>query len=68
MAAYHRPIDLADVRQTLEELQALMNGEPGPLLEKLKQVVVEYVGSHHETEPAALPELDLAKPVSTGPL
>ncbi len=68
MAAYHRPVELADVRQTLEELQALMNGEPGPLLEKLKEVVVEYVGSHHETQPAALSEIDLAKSVSTGSL
>lgn len=61
MAAYHRPIELADVRRTLQELKALMDGEPGPLLQKLKEVVVEYVGSHHHTTPAELPELDGAK-------
>ncbi len=60
-AAYHRPIELADVRRTLAELQALMDGEPGPLLQKLKEVVVEYVGSHHQTTPAELPGIDLAK-------
>ncbi len=47
MAAYHRPIELADVRRTLEELRVLMDGEAGPLLRKLKEVVVEYAGAHH---------------------
>jgi len=41
-SALHRPIDLTELRETLEELRCLLNGEPDLLLSKLKEIVSEF--------------------------
>lgn len=41
-SALHRPIDLTELRETLEELRYLLNGEPDLLLAKLKEIVSEF--------------------------
>jgi FlaA1/EpsC-like NDP-sugar epimerase len=42
-SARHRPIDLSELRETLSELQYLVDGEPEPLLARLKELVPEFV-------------------------
>jgi FlaA1/EpsC-like NDP-sugar epimerase len=42
-SALHRPIDLAELRESLHDLKELVDGDDGPLLEKLKEMVPEYV-------------------------
>jgi FlaA1/EpsC-like NDP-sugar epimerase len=52
-AALHRPIQMEELRETLEDLRILMDGDAGPLLQRLKDSVVEYVGSPLSTGPHA---------------
>lgn len=41
-SALHRPIQLAELRKTLEDLRGLLDGEPQLLLEQLKEIVEEF--------------------------
>lgn len=41
-SALHRPIQLSELRKTLEELRGLLNGEPELLLARLKEIVEEF--------------------------
>jgi FlaA1/EpsC-like NDP-sugar epimerase len=41
-SALHRPIQLAELRTTLEELRCLLDGEPEILLARLKEIVEEF--------------------------
>ena len=44
-SAFHRPIVLAELRETLDELQSLVDGDEDVLLARLKELVPEYIGS-----------------------
>ncbi len=41
-SAHHRPIELGELRKTLNELRGLVNGEPHILLARLKELVPEF--------------------------
>ena len=41
-SAHHRPIELGELRKTLNELRGLVNGEPHLLLARLKELVPEF--------------------------
>lgn len=41
-SALHRPIKLAELRQTLTQLRLILDGEPEVLLERLKEIVEEF--------------------------
>jgi FlaA1/EpsC-like NDP-sugar epimerase len=42
-SAFHRPIELGELRETLAELQYLVDGDAEPLLARLKELVPEFI-------------------------
>lgn len=51
-SALHRPIQLAELRKTLEDLRGLLDGEPELLLVRLKDIVEEFhVPDYSSTDP-----------------